>query len=93
MSPETFLQLDGIKKDWLQGLKLSLERWEKFSMLSGDRSAIVVAQDYHCVAGAIFKLGGGSQVLAGQLSIGTTIMIVIVKANNADAVCETIHGT
>ena len=69
VSPETFLQLDGVKRDWLQGLKLSLERWEKFSMLSGDRSAMVVAQEYNYVAGAVFKLAGGSQVLAGQLSI------------------------
>ena len=71
MVPDVIMGLEGVKRDWMQGLRLALERWERFSQLSGDRSAMLAVQDYSTVVGCILKLGSGSRGIGsiqGQVS-------------------------
>ena len=55
------------------GVRHALERWARFAALTGDRGALVVAQNVGTVAGAAIKIAAGSHTLTNELNVGALL--------------------
>lgn len=51
----------------------ALERWGRFAQLTGDRGALVVAQDVETVVGAAVKVAAGAHTLCNELNVGVLL--------------------
>mmetsp|Transcript_37812 Transcript_37812/g.119275 ORF Transcript_37812/g.119275 Transcript_37812/m.119275 type:complete len:249 (-) Transcript_37812:105-851(-) len=68
-APHVLHSVEGVRAKWDTSVAPALARWRRFSLLSGDRAALVVAQDPEVVLSAIMKIAAGSPLLAGQLNV------------------------